>query len=179
MKTFAKTFILLFFISATFSSCEKIKSLVDVKFDSEFYTDVTVDILPGITNFNESATINPRDDSDYDKYYDKLKKFDIKEITGTIKSVNQEMGAEPVTIKTGKISFKSGTIEASWAISNFLVEVGNSVVLDNSGGQWDKINDILDAKKEFTARVEGNTDKGDVTFVVHLVIKAEVTANPL
>jgi hypothetical protein len=183
MKTFAKTFILLFFIGLTFSGCEKIKSLADVKFDAELDADLNVTVpadglksgaLEGFT-FSKSATIDPTSDADIEKYFDKLKSFEVYEVTGTIKSVT----GGPVKILSGTISVTSGSTVAEWTITNFNVVNGATIVLDNSGGQWDKINKILDGKKTFTAMVQGTTDKSGISFTVHVVIKSHVKANAL
>lgn len=184
MKTFAKTFILLFFIGATFTSCEKAKSLLDVKFDSELSGDLNVTVpaeglksaaLGAGDSFSKSVTIDPKSDADIEKYFDKLKSFDVQEVTGTVKSVT----GGPVKILSGTISVTSGSTVASWSVTNFNVTNGATIVLDNSGGQWDKVNKILDEKKSFTASIEGTSDKGGVSFTIRVTIKVKVTANPL
>ena len=182
MKTFAKTFILLFLIGTTFSACEKVKSLADVKFDSQLSADIDITVpAEGLKsastagyNFSGQATIDPRSDSEIDKYFDKLKSFDIKEMKGTFKNVS-----DPVKIMTGTVSVSSGSTVASWPIADYEVANGNSIVLDNADGQWDKVNKILDGKNSFTAKIEGTTDKAGVSFTITVLIKVEVTANPL
>ena len=182
MKTLTRIIIILSFLGATFSGCEKIKSLADVKFDSELSADLNVNIpnydvksavLEGF-EFSESATVDPRSDSDIDKYFDKLKSFAVQEVTGTVASVTA-----PVKIISGTISITSGTTVASWTITDFDVETGAQIVLDNSAGQWDKVNKILDTKSVFDAKIEGTADTSGVTFVLAVLIKVRVTANPL
>lgn len=182
MRTIVKTITLFILAGAVLSGCEKIKSLVDVKFNTDLSADLGVTIpsynmkaavLEGF-EFSESATIDIRSDSEIDKYFDKLKSFDVQELTGTVKSVSK-----PVTIISGTLSITSGSTVASWSVSDFDVVVGSQIVLDNGDGQWDKVNKILDAKKEFTVKIVGLTDTDDVTFVIEVVIKVKVTANPL
>ncbi len=182
MKTFAKTFILLFLIGVTFSSCEKIKSLADVKFDSELSGDINVTVpaeglksasVAGV-GFSGDATINPRSDSEIDKYFDKLKSFDVTGAQGTFKNVSKA-----VKIMSGTISVKSGSTTASWPIADYEVANGKSITLDNANGQWDKVNKILDSKNTFTVSIEGEASEGGVSFTLTILIKVKVTANPL
>ena len=182
MKTLTRISVILFLFGTLFSSCEKIKSLADVKFDSELNADLNVNIpnydvksaiLEGF-EFSESVTVDPRSDSEIDKYFDKLKSFAVQKVTGTVKSVSA-----PVKIIIGTISITSGTTVASWTITDFNVETGAQIVLDNGAGQWDKVNKILDGKSEFTAKIEGTADTSGVTFVLNVVINVRVTANPL
>ena len=185
MKTFAKTFILLFLIGVTFSGCEEIKSLADVKFNSELSGDINVSVpaiglksatLEADFPFDESASINPRDDSEIDKYFDKLKSFDVTQIKGTFKNVST---STPVKILSGTISVSSGSTVASWPIADYEVADGKSITLDNANGQWDKVNTILDNKNAFKIRIVGETSEGGVSFTLTIVINIKVTANPL
>ncbi|MCD6200828.1 MAG: hypothetical protein J7K46_03370 [Bacteroidales bacterium] len=186
MKTISKTCMILMgtlLLGVTLSSCEKIKSLADVKFNSELGTDLNVTIGSGTEKsvqvegytFSESADVSLHDDQDIDKYFDKLKGFDVQEVTGTVKSVIRG----PVTISNGKLSIGSGSSVATWLIKNFQVETNATLTLDNNGGQWDIVNGILNDKKDFTVTVEGKTDKDNVSFTLHVVVKVKVTANPL
>ncbi len=182
MKTFVLTFIIYFLIGATFSSCDEIESLADINFTSQLSADLNVDIPAqefksaemAAISFSEQTTIDPQADSNIEKYFDNLKSFDVQNVTGTVKSVSA-----PVKILSGTISVIGGSRTASWTITNFDVVNGASVTLDNSAGQWDTINKILDNKQTFTARIEGTVDRDDVSFTISILIKIKVVANPL
>ena len=183
MKTLAKPFILLFLIGITFSGCEQIKSLADVEFDSELSADLNVTVpAEGLKSaalvagfpFDESEAIDPRSDEDIDEYFDNLKSFDVTAMTGTFRNVSK-----PVKIMSGTISVSSGSTVASWPIADYEVANSKSITLDNSDGQWDKVNQILDDKTAFKARIVGETSEGGVSFTLHIVIFVTVTANPL
>ncbi len=186
MKTLSKTCMILMvtlLLGATLSSCEKIKSLADVKFNSELGTDLNVTVGSGTEKstqiagytFSESADVNLHDDQNIDKYFDKLKGFEVQEVTGTVKSVI----SGPVTITNGKLSIVSGASTATWLIKNFQVQTNATLTLNNNGGQWDIVNGFLNDKKDFTVTVEGTTDKDNVSFTLHVLVKVKVTANPL
>ncbi len=186
MKKVARTgFVILsglFFISF-FTSCEKIKSLADVKFDTELGGDIhvmiskdmqksaTVDTYP----FSESVKVDLRDNEDIDKYFDKLKNFDVQSVTLTVKGVT----GGPVTLLNGSLTIGAASSSALWLVKNVALESGNTITLDNNTGQWDIVNEILDSKKNFTIAVEGTTDKDNVSFTLYVGIKVSVTANPL
>jgi hypothetical protein len=168
---------------AFFTSCDKLESLADVKFEANMSTDLNVvvpmapDKSASLTGyqFSESATIDPREDPDIDEYFDKLKRFDVLEVTATVKSVS----ADPVMISDAEITITSGTETASWPIDLFRITPGRSLSLTNDDGQWDKVNNILNEKKEFTAKINGYSDQEEITFTIEVYIKVQVTANPL
>jgi len=184
MKIFIKTFIFFLLIGIPFSSCDDVESLADIKFNSQLSADLNVSI-PASSNmkatvkgagisFNEQATIDPLSDSNIKKYIDKLKSFDVQEITGTFKRVSK-----PVTIESGKITISQGSKTASWAISNFSVTNGATIILDSAEGQWTTVNQILKSKGKFTAKIEGTVDNDNVSFTITILIKVKVVANPL
>ncbi len=183
MKTILKTLVIFLFIGIPFSSCDSIESLTDVDFNSQLSADLNV-VVPqavsykytqtGGVNFSEEETIDPLSDSNIKKYLDKLKSFDVQEITGTVKRVSK-----PVTIETGTITISQGSQVASWSISNFDVVSGAQIILDSGEGQWNTVNQILKTKNKFTAKIMGTVDNYDVSFTINVLIKVKVVANPL
>ncbi len=181
MKNIIKI-LLLVLVSISFISCNEAEELLDIKFNSQLSADLNV-AVPGealksaemlVINFSEQTTIDPRSDSQINKYINKLKSFDVYEVTGTVINVSA-----PVEIITGSITFTDGLGIASWSVTNFNVVNSATITLDNSAGQWDKINQFLDSKNEFTVKIEGTTDRGNVNFTIRVLIKVKVVANPL
>ncbi len=187
MKTISKSlavFFMLILTGLTFQSCEKIKSLADVKFNAELAGDLNITISQGAQksavlsdtyNFSKSVEVNLRSDPEIDKYFDKLKSFDVQSVTCTANSVY----GGPVNITNATLVIQSETTSATWYVKNFTLENGASLTLDNNNNQWDNVNTILNNKENFTISVEGTTDKDNVSFTLHVVIKTRVTANPL
>jgi hypothetical protein len=166
-----------------FPGCEKIKSLADVHFDTDLIADLNI-LIPGESkkslsaenySFSESVTVDPREDPDIDKYFDKLKGYDVQEVTATVKSIS----GGPVTIITGTLTVTSSDGKASWSVSEFVVQQGASLTFGNEEGQWDTINKILNGKKKFTVSITGVADKPGVSFLLSVDISVKVTANPL
>jgi hypothetical protein len=185
MKTFNKIIIGVVMLTGIISlaSCDKIESLADVHFDTNLVADLNVAISGESKKstatesyyFNESVSVDPRQDPDIDKYFDKLKGYKVNKVTGTIKSVN----GGPVTILNGNLTIMSGDISATWEVKDFVVKQGATLTLGNENGQWDDLQKVLDEKKAFTVTVEGATDKGGVVFLLSVDIDVTVTANPL
>ena len=184
MKTLFKTLIIFLFIGIPFSSCDDVESLADIKFNSQFSADLNVNIPAagsmkatvkgGGISFAGQATIDPLSDTNIKKYIDKLKSFDVQEITGTFKKVSK-----PVTIESGKITISQGSKTASWSVSNFNVTNGAKIILDSGEGQWTTVNQIFKSKNKFTAKIEGVVDDDNVSFTITILIKVKVVANPL
>ncbi len=185
MKTITNILLGLITLAAIsyFTSCDKIESLTDVTFDASMNADIGVVIPAGNDKsvmaegyeFSESATVDPREDPDIDKYYDKLKGYDVQEVTGTVKKV---MGG-PVVITQGKVTIESDNESVSWDMPLLKLTEGKSVTFGNDNGEWDKVNKILDEKKKFTVTLSGVSDKNGVSFTFNILIKVKVTANPL
>jgi hypothetical protein len=183
MKSIIKI-LLIVLISFSFNSCDDAEELLDTKFNSQLSGDLKV-VVPAegavyksiemrAVNFLGEETIDPRSDSQVNEYINKIKSFDVYEVTGTVVNVSA-----PVEIVNGTITVSDGSKAASWAVNNFNVINGASITLGNSDGQWDKIDQILGAKKVFTAKIEGTVDRGDVSFTIRILIKMKVVANPL
>jgi hypothetical protein len=183
MKTFLKTLIFFLLIGIPFSSCDDVESLADIKFNSKLSADMDV-VVPNAVSFKTTQVatvsfsgeemIDPLSDSNIKKYIDKLKSFDVQEITGTVKRVSK-----PVTIESGTITISQGSTSASWNISNFNVVSGAKITLDSAEGQWATVNKILKSKGKFTAKIMGTVDRDDVNFTISVLIDVKIVANPL
>lgn len=165
-----------FLTGLLFSSCNKAKEALDVKFDATYDADINVDISPALRNvaFSESTTIDPASDPNVSRYFDKIKKFEIQEITGEITNISKE-----VTLVTGTLSIYNENRNASWTLNNVPLTTGTVLTLDDSGGGWDTVSQILKDKQVFTVRIEGEVSEGDVSFTINIKIKTKVTASPL
>ena len=180
MKTFLKTFIILL-ISVSFSSCDSVESLADVDFKTSMGTDLNVVVLvPGMkatvngagVSFSEQSSIDPNSDATFKKYAEKIKSIKVQEVTGTVTKISKL-----VNIETGTLSIYQGSKKASWSISNFEVVNGKTISLDTAEGQFATLNQILNSKSAFTAKIEGTVDDDNVTFTIHILIKADIVAN--
>lgn len=183
MRTTVKLLVLLMF-TAGMISCESIKSLADVEFETEMNTDL--DIIPNqqtlkgeldTWTFLAEEKIDPTADPEIEKYVNNIKGYQVRELKAVVKSTTKT----GVTIKGGSFfEISDATDQTRWTLpSDFDVTVGNSYILGNDAGEWNTVQSILGRNSEFDVSVEGDISDGDVVVVIEIYIKSMVTANPL
>ncbi len=171
---------LLAFIAVTSTGCEKAKELLDVKFDADFKTDLNVDI-PAETSrnadasFYSEATIDPKANTDFAEYGNLIKEIEIKEVNATVTAINKETVLETAEFKVAS----EGMSSAVWTFTNETLVVGKKLTLDNTNGQWNNVQAMLNAQNAFTVSIGGTADQDDVQYTLLIEIKTRVTANPL
>jgi hypothetical protein len=162
------------------TGCDKVKSLLDVKFDANYTVDLNMNIPASGTiksvqsAFQGSATVDPTSNADVAKYLDLIKSWHVTGLTGTFKNVSKE-----AVLQNGTLTFSSDAGKATWTFSNVAIKDGGTFSLDNTNGQWDQLDKILSAKKKFTVSVQGKTDIDGFSFTMSVKVNTEVTANPL
>lgn len=178
MKIFFATILLSGLMFST--GCEKIKSLLDVKFDANYTVDLNMTVPATGSQktvqsaFQGSATIDPTSNSDVSKYLNLIKSWHVTGLTGTFKNVTKE-----AVLQSGTITFASSAGSATWTFNNVPIKNGGTFTMDNTNGQWDVLDKILSAKKEFTVTVMGKTDIDNFSFTMSIEVKSTITANPL
>ena len=180
MKNLFKIVGVVFIASLILVSCNKVKSLADVKFDAKFTADLDCVVPPSSlreidATFSQSEVIDPTSNPDVAEYIDNIVGYEINSITATITSVS----VDNTNLLTGTASVFNNSSNASWQFSNVSLVVGNSVTLGNENGQWNTVDQILMTGQPFTVMVSGETDEDNFTFTVQIVIDTEITANPL
>jgi hypothetical protein len=180
MKNVFKLASIILLTSLVFVSCNKVKSLADVTFDTTFTADLDCVVPPASAReidgtFSSSAVINPASDPDVAQYLDNIIGYDILSMTGTITSIS----ADNVTLSSSTASVYNASNNASWQFTDVPLTVGATLNFGNENGQWSTVDQILMTGQEFTVSLEGETNEDDVTFTVQLAIETQVTANPL
>lgn len=182
MKRILTLSFLVIALAMSFSACEKLKSLADVKFDAEFQTDLDVTVTPSLNKagidgvFSASATIDPLSDSEFKKYAEKIKKIEITDATAEIITINPS----PVQLISAELKATSaGMADAQWNFANETLSAGTKLNLSNANNQWTNLQAILDNKVIFTVSLNGQTDVNDATFKLRVTYKTKITANPL
>ena len=176
----------LFFISLTFSSCEKIKDLTDVDFDASLKADIPVTSAAAGMNdlkttdatypFGGSAVIDPASNSDIKKYWKKIRKWEVKKITVKINSIS-----EPATLVHGKLTVLDNSTEAILIkkdAENMSLS-GGTVILTITGSNWNELINALDAKHLLIVEVSGALDKPSVNVTFRVILDLKITANAL
>jgi hypothetical protein len=162
-------------------SCEEVESLLDVKFNAAFKASMDVVVQPEtlksvmVGTFYAADTIDPMSNSDYAKYVEKIKDITVEEATIEITSIS-----EPATLLNATLTVSSeGFTPASWTFTDLALEVGTTVELDNSNGQWDSIQIMLDSQQLIVVVFEGTAEPDDFQFTIQVTIGTEIIANPL
>ncbi|MBK9291763.1 MAG: hypothetical protein IPM52_09080 [Bacteroidetes bacterium] len=174
---------LLIFLALTsvgfFSSCEKLKSLADVEFDADYETELNVDIQPtfksGVGTFNQTITIDPLTNADFQKYKDKIKNISISSAEITI----TQLDPSPIVISGTLTASAPNLPSASWSLNNETLTVNKVITLDNNNQQFDKLKDIFNTKNPFDVNVQGQASVPQGTFKCKVKFKTKVKANPL
>jgi hypothetical protein len=164
--------------SIVFTSCDKVKDLNTVDFDTTFSGDLDcstagVKSNPLVPTFGGSAVIEPTSDPNVNLYLNKIQKYDIQAVKATITSMSQEN----VTVTTAYLLIKNFQYQAQWDFQNELLTTGKIITLGNENGQWDTVSDILKDGQEFTILITGEADFSGVTVTVKVDIETKVTAN--
>ncbi|MCK4746192.1 MAG: hypothetical protein KAT15_04115 [Bacteroidales bacterium] len=175
--------VVLIMLTAGLSSCEKIRSIFDVEFDTTLSGDLDIDIqedaLKSTNNyeFHSSATVNPLDDEDIEEYIDNIKDFAVNGVV-----------AEVVYVNKGNVVFKQGTSfsiydsndKITWTLGgDWEIAEGTKITLDDISGVYEAVADILDKKGTFMVGADGVSSETDVSITIRLSIDTKVTANPL
>lgn len=179
MKSLVRVF-LLGMLVAGLASC----SLLDVEIDTTFEGDLPIVVEEPVmksTNagfpFESSATIDVLDDEDVYEYQDKIDDFIVSGVTATVTSVNQD-GVE--LLSGTAFTITNGARTATWTlVSNMPVEQGTSQNLEDLGGIYKTVSEILADMKPFTVSASGSTNVAPVSAVIRLGIDTKVVANPL
>lgn len=184
MKKSLSTLLILLFMGVSFTGCEKIKSLADVKFDVDLEAVLDI-VVPNegqlkssdvAFHFEDEKSINPRDNQDIYDYWDDIKDWAVEGIQLEVLNdggMSVELTNVKVTIaisKTNTAVFNVGT----WTISE-----GATYELTDEDDNYNKIVNMLDAGQSFNVKFEGDCHLPGYHFIINYIQTVEVTANPL
>jgi len=169
-----------------FSSCEKIKDLTEVDFDADLKADVQTLSEPEAVStdlkaasvssyaFEGSAVIDPTSDSKVNKYWKKIRNWEVKRITVQVKNISKE-----AVLNNGQLVVKdesTGEILFSEDVSNLHLKSGTTV-FSISGADWGDVISSLNDKHSLVVGVEGDLDQPGVSVTYGVVISLKITAN--
>ncbi len=168
-------------LTASLTSCEKIKGWFDVEVDTTLEGELT--ILTNATElkstadygFNESITIQVLND-DLSEYEDKINDFLTSDVTFEILSVDES----DVILRAGTEFTLSNSENPGLVISvpsDWPVVAGASLTLDETA--LDMIDDILDDLLPITITASGACNKANVTILLRIGIETTAVGNPL
>ena len=179
MKTIARILVLAM-LTASLSSCEKIKNLFDVEIettiegDLSFVTDETELKSTDDHGFNDSETVDVLN-ADLSEYGDLIKDFDTQNITIMVLSVD----SSDVILRSGsQFSMENLNAGYTWTLnSDWPIEAGFSLTVDEAS--YAAINDMLGDLVPITFTAVGTCNKGNVHITLNYSIDVLVESNPL
>lgn len=172
---------LLIILTASLTSCEKIKSWFDVDIDTtiEGQMNVTSNNVElkstEAYSINGSVTIDLSDNEDLAEYIDLIKAVEVHSVSLEVVSID----SSDVMILAGSEFSISSTDNPglSWTITSDLpIDVGTTITLDSD--DYSVLNDMLEGDAPVTFSSSGTCNKGNVHILLTYGIDATVTANP-
>ena len=179
--------VLLSFISLTFMSCEKIKDLTDIDVETTLSTDVEATSALAVESnlksssiavysFEGTAVIDPTDDAEINKYWKKIRGWEVKKIHNRIRTIS--MAAIMIQ---GELTVKDQETEAvlfTKKVQNINLS-GGAEVMSIVGADYSKIISALEAKHSLVVSIKGDLNKPGVVMLFALGFDVKVIANPL
>ena len=183
--------IVLSFVSLTFMSCEEVKDITDVPIETTLSvgvsatsangnatenslksTSVNVDVYP----FEGSAVIDPTDDADIDKYWKKIRSWEIKKIHNSVSTITQA-----ATLIKGKLTVKDNETNAELFTKEVEdVSLSNGAdVMSIVGEDYTQIISALEDQHSLLVEFKGDLNTPGVIMVFTLGFDVKVIANPL
>lgn len=179
--------ILLSFVTLTFMSCEKIKDLTDVPIETTLSADIPVTSASATESslksgsvmtysFEGSAVIDPTSDEDIEKYWSKIRSWEVKKFNGIVRTISQA-----ATLIQGDLTVKDDETKETLftkKVENISLSNGSDV-MEVVGGDWKKVIDAFDAGHSVEVSIKGDVNRPGVVIVFTLGFDVIVVANPL
>ncbi len=173
---------LILFVSSTFYTCDKVKDLADVNFDTDVVT--TLAIASSNTNNQTFTTVlDATSDSEISKYASKIKGYEVREIWFAIE--NYASAAEGEIYFNGDLGFSSkdkNTPDASCSVSNLNVTHWTGTgefQINNCNSTLSEIAEAFSQDNAVKVYMTGSFTKAPLNFNLKIRMKVKVTANPL
>lgn len=163
-------------LALSIAGCNKVKELLDIKFDVDFKVDMSVEAGDSGCEggaFSVEKTIDPLADDDVKKYIDNIKGWEVTQLSLLFKQVSPDF-----YLSEGLVKLSHQETEVIWNLDDQQIKENTEIFLANDNGQWQKVNEIMNKKEAFKVFFSGKADPGS-DFVLQLVINSKITANPL
>jgi hypothetical protein len=174
--------VLIMALAAGMVSCESIKGLFDVDFDTTLSGTLNVNVQEQVKKavgypFGTSAKMNPMDDPDIADYADKIVDVTAKGIVAEVVAVNKD---NVVFYQGSSFTLWDNADSVYWEISeDWPIVVGTTLTLKDLGGAYDDVSTILSKKQEFYIKTQGTCSQTGVFIEIRIDIETTVTGNPL
>jgi hypothetical protein len=179
---------LVILLSASFTSCEKVKGTFDVDVETTLSGDLDIDIpesaskATGYYEFESSAEIDPIDNPDVADNADKIKAITADGIIATVTyvSVGDQSTDDLVLFKGTTFSIENSTTGAIWTLSNdWPIQKGTELTLDDGQGIYGEVSNIMTTMEPFEITCKGAASLKGISITIEIDINTTVTGNPL
>lgn len=170
------TYVLLLLIAITIAGCNKVKEILDIKFDADFTVDLSVESSnTGLdkSTFNVEKTVDPLEDETVQQYIDNIKGWEVLQLDIKFNQVYPDF-----YLSDGIVKIAGNGREVSWNLNDQDIIDGKVIALGNENGEWNMLNEIMNQKEPFIVYFSGNAEPAS-SFVLQFIIKTKITANPL
>ncbi len=183
MKNLMKIGLLLALV-VSISSCEKVKGLFDIDFDTTFKGDLEIEIPESelksaeFHEFHSTVEVKIEDYDDIVEYGENIREINVDSILATVKDVNKD---DVVFSKGTTFSIYDTEDKATWELENdWDIVVGTKITLGDIGTEkYNTVKRILEKQKAFTISGDGYCTQKGVSITIRLSINTTVVANPL
>ena len=178
---------LIVLLSASFTSCEKIKGIFDVDVETTMSGDLEIDIpdsekkATGYYEFETFAYIDPGDNQDVEDNADRIKEITADGIIATVTfvSVGGQSTDDLVLFKGTTFTITNSEREVSWELQNdWPIQKGSELKLEDVGGIYDEVSKILTTVDPFKIECKGAASLKGISITITIDIKTTVTGNP-
>ncbi len=179
--------VLMVLLSASFTSCEKIKGIFDVDVETTLSGDLEIDIpesatkAAGYYEFESFAVIDPTVNDDVADNADRIKEITADGIIATVTNVS--IGDQPtddlVLFKGTTFTIENSNIEASWELqSEWPIKKGSELKLEDVQSIYGEVSKILTTVEPFTISCIGAASLKGISITIAIDIKTTITGNP-
>ena len=179
---------LVILLSASFTSCEKVKGIFDVDVETTLSGDLEIDIpesatkAAGYYEFESFAVIDPTVNDDVADNADRIKEITADGIIATVTfvSVGDQPTDDLVLFKGTTFTIKNSTIEASWTLQDeWPIQKGSELKLEDVQGIiYGEVSTILTTLEPFKIICKGAASLKGISITITIDIDCTVTGNP-
>jgi hypothetical protein len=178
---------LVILLSASFTSCQKIKGIFDVDVETTMSGALDIDIpesaskATGYYEFESSAVIDPTDNPDVADNADRIEEITADGIIATVTyvSVGGQSTDDLALLKGTTFSIENSTTGVSWTLQNeWPIQKGTELALEDVQGIYGEVTNILTTLEPFEVTCKGAASLKGISITIEIDINSTVTGNP-